>query len=91
MRAWVDLVATLAGEGRLWDRGFQFGDWLDPSAPADKPGAGLTNPHVVATAYFARSAEVLGQVAAVQRGRHPGTLTPPDDRLPALAADGPGM
>jgi len=65
MRAWVDLVATLAGEGRLWDRGFQFGDWLDPSAPADKPGAGLTNPHVVATAYFARSAEVLGQVAGL--------------------------
>src|SRR5204862_6758065 len=51
MRAWVDLVATLAGEGRLWDRGFQFGDWLDPSAPADKPGAGLTNPHVVPNAY----------------------------------------
>jgi len=65
MRAWVDLVATLAGKGRLWDRGFQFGDWLDPSAPADKPGAGLTNPHVVATAYFARSAEVLGQAAGV--------------------------
>ena len=65
MRAWVDLVATLAGEGRLWDKGFQFGDWLDPSAPPDKPGAGRTNPHVVATAYFARSAELLGQVAGV--------------------------
>jgi len=65
MRAWVDLVATLAGSGRLWDKGFQFGDWLDPSAPSDKPGAGRTSPHVVASAYFARSAELLGQVAGV--------------------------
>jgi alpha-L-rhamnosidase len=65
MRAWVDLVTTLAGKSRLWDKGFQFGDWLDPDAPSDKPGAGRTNPHVVATAYFARSAEVLGQVAGV--------------------------
>src|SRR5256886_3372380 len=65
MRAWVDLVASLAGEGRLWDKGFQFGDWLDPSAPPDKPGAGRTDPHVVATAYFARSAELLGEAAGV--------------------------
>src|SRR2546428_1810258 len=65
MRAWVDLVTALAGEKRLWNRGFQFGDWLDPSAPADRPGAGPTNPHVVAPAYYVRSAELLGQIAAV--------------------------
>jgi len=65
MCAWVDLVTALAGEKRLWNRGFQFGDWLDPSAPADRPGAGPTNPHVVATAYYARSAELLGQIAGV--------------------------
>src|SRR6266702_3378984 len=65
MCAWVDLVTALSGEKRLWNRGFQFGDWLDPSAPADRPGAGPTNPHVVATAYYARSAELLGQIAGV--------------------------
>jgi len=65
MRAWVDLLATLTGERRLWDTGFQFGDWLDPSAPPNKPGAGRADPHVVATAYFARSAELLGQAAGV--------------------------
>ena len=65
MRAWVDLVTTCAGEGHLWDKGFQFGDWLDPSAPPDKPWAGRTDPHIVATAYFARSAELLGQAACV--------------------------
>jgi alpha-L-rhamnosidase len=65
MRAWVDLLAGIAGEGRLWDSGFQFGDWLDPSAPPDKPGAARTDPYVIATAYFARSAELLGQAAGV--------------------------
>jgi alpha-L-rhamnosidase len=65
MCAWVDLVTSIAGEKRLWNRGFQFGDWLDPSAPADKPGAGPTSPYVVATAYYARSAELLGQIAVV--------------------------
>jgi alpha-L-rhamnosidase len=65
MCAWVDLVTVRSGEGRLWDKGFQFGDWLDPSTPPHKPGAGLTNPHVVATAYFAHSAELLGRAAGV--------------------------
>src|SRR5207302_34054 len=65
MKSWVDLIARVAGERRLWDRGFQFGDWLDPSAPPDRPGDARTDPHVVATAYFARSAELFGQVAGV--------------------------
>lgn len=65
MRAWVDLVAALVGERHIWDTGFQFGDWLDPAAPPDKPGAGSTDPHVVATAYFAHSAELLGRAAGI--------------------------
>jgi alpha-L-rhamnosidase len=65
MRAWVDLVAQIAGAGRLWDKSFQFGDWLDPSAPPDRPAAGRTEPSLVATAYFARSAELLSLTAGV--------------------------
>ena len=49
----------------LWDRGFQFGDWLDPSAPPDRPAEARTDPYLVATAYFARSAELVGQAAGV--------------------------
>jgi alpha-L-rhamnosidase len=63
MRAWVDLVAGLAGEKRLWDTGVQFGDWLDPSAPPDKPGHARAAPEIVATAYLARSAELVGRAA----------------------------
>lgn len=65
MRMWVELIAGIAGEKRLWEKGIQYGDWLDPKAPPDKPGDARTAPFVVATAYFARSAELLGKAAGV--------------------------
>ncbi|MFD7770058.1 family 78 glycoside hydrolase catalytic domain [Streptomyces sp. NPDC059787] len=63
-KAWVDLVERLAGPTRLWDTGFQLGDWLDPAAPPDDPAAGRTDRYLVATAYFAHSARQLGLTAA---------------------------
>jgi alpha-L-rhamnosidase len=63
IRAWVDHVTRLSGPELLWDRGFQFGDWLDPSAPPDDPAAARTDPCLVATAYFARSAALTGRIA----------------------------
>lgn len=72
--SWVDLVAGLAGPDRLWDTGLQLGDWLDPTAPPEDPIKAQTDPHLVATAYFARSAwavartaEILGRVDDAQR------------------------
>jgi alpha-L-rhamnosidase len=65
MRAWVDHVSAVAGEKRLWLTGFQFGDWLDPTAPPDKPGQARTDKRIVASAYFARSAEIVGRAADV--------------------------
>lgn len=65
MCAWVDLLDRLTGERRLWESGFQFGDWLDPTAPPDRPAQTRTDPYVVATAYFAHSAEIVGEVAHV--------------------------
>jgi alpha-L-rhamnosidase len=65
MRAWVELIAGISGEGRLWETGIQYGDWLDPKAPPDKPWDARTAPSVVATAYFAHSAELLGKAAGV--------------------------
>ena len=65
MRAWVDLVAALGEPARLWDRGFQFGDWLDPAAPPEDAAAARTDPYLAATAFFARSAELVGRAAGV--------------------------
>ncbi|WP_436789982.1 family 78 glycoside hydrolase catalytic domain [Yinghuangia sp. YIM S10712] len=65
MRAWVDHIAGLAGPHLLWDTGFQFGDWLDPTAPPEQSLKAKTPAEVVATAYLARSAEFVANAAGV--------------------------
>lgn len=64
MRAWVDRVLREAGDSGLWAGRMQLGDWLDPSAPPDKPGQAKVSNDIVATAYLARS---LRQVADAAR------------------------
>ena len=63
MRAWVDRVTDLAGPDRLWSGGFQYGDWLDPTAPPEEASRAKADPDVVATAHFARSAWTLAESA----------------------------
>ncbi|MDX3115882.1 family 78 glycoside hydrolase catalytic domain [Streptomyces scabiei] len=64
-RRWVDLVTELADESGLWSRGYQLGDWLDPFAPPHDPGAGRTDRHLIATAYYAWSARHVAWTAGV--------------------------
>lgn len=80
-RAWVECVERLAGPDRLWDDGFQLGDWLDPAAPPDDPADARTDRYLVATAYFARSAQLLARMADVL-GRSQDA-----ERFDALAAE----
>jgi alpha-L-rhamnosidase len=65
MRAWVDHVVGAAGENRLWDDGFQFGDWLDPHAPAKNPSDARTDVHLVASAYLVRSLDIVAATAGL--------------------------
>ena len=65
MCAWVDYVAAKVGDKFLWDSGFQFGDWLDPTAPPDQPWAARTDKAIVASAYFAHSAALVARAAQV--------------------------
>jgi alpha-L-rhamnosidase len=66
MRAWVDFIEGEAGPGRLWEAGrMQLGDWLDPMAPPDAPFLGRTDSKLIATAYFARSAQIVSDAAGV--------------------------
>lgn len=65
MTRWVDGVVNAVGPDLIWREGFQFGDWLDPSAPPDDPAAGTTSPDLIATAYFAHSARLVARAAAV--------------------------
>ncbi|MDN4609861.1 glycoside hydrolase family 78 protein [Arthrobacter burdickii] len=63
MKAWVSKVTDVAGPDLVWSGGFQYGDWLDPTAPPEAPGRGQTNPDLVATAHFVRSAEIVAATA----------------------------
>ncbi|MEV0366838.1 glycoside hydrolase family 78 protein [Nocardia fusca] len=72
MAAYVRDIAGRLDERGLWSTGFQYGDWLDPDAPEDRPSEGKTDRHLVAQAYFsrataqlARTAEILGRSADV--------------------------
>ena len=61
----LESVAAVLSPSGLWDKGFQFGDWLDPSAPPEKPGAAKANRGVVATACLYRSATFAAHAAAL--------------------------
>ncbi|ONI60767.1 hypothetical protein ALI44B_09335 [Leifsonia sp. ALI-44-B] len=74
MTGWVDHLAGMADASGLIREGMQLGDWLDPAAPPEDPGAGVTDKYLVASAYLAhsarltaRAAEVLGRAEAAER------------------------
>jgi alpha-L-rhamnosidase len=74
MTAFMDAVEQTLDEHGLWSEGFQYGDWLDPDAPADNPAGGKTDAHLVASAYLckttrelAAAAEVLDETADAER------------------------
>lgn len=64
MAAHARRIRSLLSPTGVWDAGFQFGDWLDPSAPAENPAAAAADPGVVATASAYRTARILADAAA---------------------------
>ena len=64
MTAHTRSVAALLSPEGLWEGGFQFGDWLDPDAPADDPGKAKAPADVVATASAYRTASLMAEAAA---------------------------
>jgi len=76
MTAHAERVERLLSPASVWAGGFQFGDWLDPMAPAEDPFRARADPDVVATACafrtfstLADTAEVLHDAAGVARWR----------------------
>ncbi|MFZ3572238.1 family 78 glycoside hydrolase catalytic domain [Streptomyces sp. BH097] len=68
MATFTRSVVPLLDLTGVWNSGFQFGDWLDPSAPMHRPDQAKADRHLVATAFFhqtaremARTAQVLGR------------------------------
>lgn len=62
MRAWLD-EAINRGEDGLWNRDhWQLGDWLDPAAPPEDPGASRTDSVLVADAYLVHVTRTMSSV-----------------------------
>lgn len=65
MTAHLERIQEKLSPNDLWDRGFQFGDWLDPDVPADQAWASKANPGVVATTCLYRSACTVANAARI--------------------------
>ena len=60
MRRWVDHLTRRAGDDVVLAPGdYQFGDWLDPDAPGDRPWEAKVSSDFVSNAFYARSARLL--------------------------------
>jgi alpha-L-rhamnosidase len=65
MRKWIEREIELLGDDLLWTGGFQWGDWLDPTAPPENPADAKTDPDILATAYAFRSLSAMARIAGI--------------------------
>lgn len=65
MKGWVDYIRKQDDGSRIWRTGFHFGDWLAlDGLSAFNPFGGTPN-DLIASAFYAYSAELVGKAAAV--------------------------
>ena len=65
MHAWIESLLGRCGPDGLLPDSFQFGDWLDPTAPPDRPWQAQTDSTYLANAFFAYSARLTARAAAL--------------------------
>src|SRR5262249_43402484 len=68
MVKWVEYERQRAGDSYIWKNDFQYGDWLAYASPSGEarfyPGAS-TGPDLIATAFFAHSADLVQRASTV--------------------------
>jgi alpha-L-rhamnosidase len=64
MKNWIDYMANNSKNG-LWNKGFQFGDWLSYRTTDLIDRSALTDVYLCAQAYFAHSTQLLINTATV--------------------------
>lgn len=65
MAKWVEFQRRRAGDDYIWDGDTHYGDWLAyATTRSDYPGA-TTGKDLIATAFFARSSDLLARTARV--------------------------
>ncbi|KAG7132880.1 Alpha-L-rhamnosidase like protein [Verticillium longisporum] len=65
MRLWLDLGVPRDEKGFYSTKSLQYGDWLDPRAPANMPGNGPTDNFMVANAYLICTTDLAGKVGRI--------------------------
>ena len=63
MRRWIETLTARLGADGLLVPSQQFGDWLDPDAPAERPSEAKTDSEFIANAFFVRSLRVAARTA----------------------------
>ncbi len=64
MKRWVDYITNTTTTKGLWTGGEHYGDWLELTAPFGVC-KGQTRDDLIATAFYARSTEIIGMVGDV--------------------------
>jgi alpha-L-rhamnosidase len=65
MKRWVDSLIHRRDADGLLPEAMQFGDWLDPDAPSDRPWEAKADSTFLANAFFSHSARLVADAAAV--------------------------
>ncbi|KJL41828.1 alpha-L-rhamnosidase [Microbacterium trichothecenolyticum] len=66
MRRWVEHLRRRAGDGVVLPGGdFQFGDWLDPDAPGERPWEAKVSSDFVSNAFYSWSARLLARAERI--------------------------
>jgi alpha-L-rhamnosidase len=66
MKGWVEYIRSKAGDGNLWQSGFQYADWLAlDREEGSEPPTGATDVYLVASAYYAYSTAIVARAAKV--------------------------
>ena len=84
MAAHLRRVESLLSPHGAWDQGFQFGDWLDPTAPPDKPADAKADKGVVATAVPLPSARMIAEARDPRPRRDAAHLLSSPTELPGV-------
>lgn len=65
---WITYIESKCGENGLWQKGFQYGDWLGLDAEKNTIGdnrSGATDRYLVANAYYIYSTRIVRDVAKI--------------------------
>src|SRR5690606_28941750 len=66
MRRWVEHLRRRAGDDVILPtEPFQYGDWLDPDAPGERPWEAKVSSDYVANAFYVQSARILARAEAL--------------------------